>query len=243
MPNRYTVLIVALVGFGIVGCSSSEEVSKPVQPKASALKAAPKTKTNHDGLVYLAQEEKVAHDVYVTLGKKWPHYTFTNIQRSEARHMQAVGRLLAKRGLKDPNADLAPGKFHDAKLQAMHDKLIKQGSVSLKAALKVGALIEEQDISDLNDVLAKKDNDQDVIRVLTNLRRASYNHLDGFASALEKEASLVYKPQLLAPNVYQEARNQGAAHHKMHRGKGHGKGHGQGKESCDGGCEGCAGEH
>jgi hypothetical protein len=76
---------------------------------------------------------------------------------------------------------LAAGQFTDPTLQALYDQLIAQGSISLEEALKVGALVEQTDIKDLQTRLAQTDN-ADVQLVYNNLMSASYNHLNAFTN-------------------------------------------------------------
>ena len=50
----------------------------------------------------LAEEEKMARDVYVALGEKWDLPVFLNIQKAEDVHLQEVIRLMQQRGLDLP---------------------------------------------------------------------------------------------------------------------------------------------
>src|SRR5512139_1141758 len=129
------------------------------------------------GLLYMREEEKLARDVYNQMYTLWGLPVFQNIASSEQTHMDQVKLLLDRYGLADPAMD--PGKFTDPTLQALYDQLIAQGSVSLEEALKVGALIEQTDISDLQTRLAQTDN-ADIQLVYNNLMSASYNHLSAF---------------------------------------------------------------
>jgi hypothetical protein len=129
------------------------------------------------GLLFMREEEKLARDVYNQMYTLWGQRVFQNIASSEQTHMDQVKLLLDRYGLADPA--LAPGKFTDPTLQALYDQLIAQGSVSLDEALKVGALIEQTDINDLQTRLAQTDN-ADIQLVYNNLMSASYNHLSAF---------------------------------------------------------------
>lgn len=129
------------------------------------------------GLLYMREEEKLARDVYNQMYTLWGQPVFQNIASSEQTHMDQVKLLLDRYGLADPALD--PGKFTDPTLQALYDQLITQGSVSVDEALKVGALIEQTDINDLQTRLSQTDN-ADIQIVYDNLMNASYNHLSAF---------------------------------------------------------------
>ena len=94
-------------------------------------------------------------------------------------HTASIKTLLDRYGVADPAAGKKAGEFADPKLAALYQDLIAEGSASLAAALKVGQKIEELDIKDLDERLARTNN-ADIKAVYTNLRRGSENHLRAF---------------------------------------------------------------
>ena len=105
-------------------------------------------------MTYMREEEKVARDVYLYLNDTWNLRIYTNIAASEQTHMDAIKNLLDKYSIPDPAAGKGIGEFTDPDLQKLYDDLILQGSVSKVEALKVGVIIEETDIDDLNEAIA-----------------------------------------------------------------------------------------
>lgn len=124
-------------------------------------------------------EEKLAHDVYVTLGDLYSVRSFDAIADSESRHQSAVHRVLEANGVVDPTVGDAVGVFDDASVQQLFDDLVARGSTSLSAAAQVGITIETMDIADLDKALAA-DLPADVTRVLSRLRSGSEKHLRAF---------------------------------------------------------------
>ncbi len=134
-------------------------------------------------LTFMVEEEKMAHDVYTTLGEKYSVRTFSNIANSEQRHMDSVRALLKTYGLADPTTDRAIGSFASQEVQQMYNDLTAEGSASLQAAYGVGKKIEVRDIDDLKKAIAAVP-DSDVKTVYSNLLRGSENHLRAFESRL-----------------------------------------------------------
>ena len=149
----------------------------------------------------MREEEKLAHDVYVTLFEKWGLPIFQNISQSEQTQTQAVKALLDRYGLTDPAASTV-GVFTNPDLQALYMDLVARGSGSLAEALKVGAAIEEIDILDLQEHLAQTDN-ADIQQVFNNLLQGSRNHLRSFATTLSTQTDETYQPQYLSAEAYQ----------------------------------------
>ncbi len=135
-------------------------------------------------LQYMREEEKVARDVYTLMYNKWGVTIFKNISASEQQHMDAIKTLLTRYNVADP-AEPAVGQFTNPDLQAMYNALIDQGNQSVTEALKVGVIIEEKDIDDLQLRLGRATK-ADIKQVYTNLMNGSYNHLAAFNSQLAK---------------------------------------------------------
>ncbi len=142
-----------------------------------------------DGLLYMVEEEKLAHDVYLTLDGLWGAQVnvFGQIAPSETQHTQSVRERILAHGLTDPTLNQALGAFVNPQLQALYDALILQGSQDLIAALKVSCLIEEVDIQDLRDRQAEVIDEPDIVAVYDSLMCGSRNHLRAFNRTLENK--------------------------------------------------------
>jgi hypothetical protein len=150
-------------------------------------------------LVRMREEEKLAHDVYVTLAKSSGLQIFNKIANSESQHMRAVEQL-ASRYSSVAATSLPVGSFSDPQLQALYNSLVAIGSKSSIAAATVGAKIEEMDIRDLQTLLSQNP-PQDISKVLEHLQRASEQHLRAFTTEL-KQLGGRYSPEFLSPQEY-----------------------------------------
>ncbi len=152
-------------------------------------------------LQFMREEEKLARDVYLVLYETWEQTVFQNIAGSEQRHMDAMKLLLDKYELDDPVVSDSVGSFTNPLFVTLFDTLTTQGKTSLEAALKVGALIEEIDIRDLQVALDSTVDNQDIIYVYNNLMRGSRNHLRSFVKNLQN-LGVTYEPQVLDEETY-----------------------------------------
>jgi hypothetical protein len=172
----------SLALLSLTGCNDSDNTS--VSSKTVQL-----TADQEYLLLYMYQEEKVARDVYYYLGNIYTaENTFAYIQISEQRHMDACEKLCIKYGIDISAVDeTVYGEFILPELQDLYDTLIAQGAPSLSAALEVGILIEETDITDLDDAIAAMPSDaSDIIRVFSNIQEGSFNHLEAFTYSLDQ---------------------------------------------------------
>jgi hypothetical protein len=137
-------------------------------------------KTN---ILYLFEEEKLAHDIYVEMYNSYGAYVFNNISESEQRHMDSVAKLISKYELDDTVVNNGPGIFTNEVIRDEYDRLLDKGNLNLTSALEVGVEIEEMDIADIERMLEQTDK-ADIKRVLSNLLDGSNNHLDAFNTQL-----------------------------------------------------------
>jgi len=171
-------------------------------PEADALVSSVELLSDDErsGLAYMVEEEKLAHDVYLTLGGMWDVPTFTNIVQAESTHMASVQGLLDRYAIPDPTDGLAMGEFADPGLAALYTDLVARGTTSVTEALAVGAVIEEIDIVDL-DLRAMQTDEAAIEAVYSNLRSGSENHLRAFARALDSRG-VTYDPTHLDQASY-----------------------------------------
>lgn len=180
-------------------------------------------------LLNMKEEEKLARDVYTTLNLKWNNQVFSNISVAENTHMNAVIFLLQDYGT-DYTSVLEPGKFTNSAFQSLFEELVAKGSVSIEEAWKVGALIEEMDITDLVESLINV-TDESIIMVFENLEKGSRNHLRAFTRQLTL-LGLTYTPVYLSTDEYNQiisSPNESGNQYQMNR---FGKGR-YGKRSCN----------
>lgn len=151
--------------------------------------------TEVDGLLFTYEEEKMARDVYTTLGATWNVRIFGNIAKAEQSHMDAVKLMIDRYEIVDPAADLLAGTFLNTALQKLYADLVAKGSYSIADALEAGATIEDLDLRDETALIASSDN-QDLDTVYQNLAKGSRNHLRSFVDQLAL-LSISYVPLYL----------------------------------------------
>ena len=168
MKTRKLATTIAAVGMASLG--------------AGLMAAAPASAADRDTidmLTFMVQEEKMARDLYLEFAEEYGARQFTNIARSEQKHMDAVRVLLDRYNIADPTQGDAVGEFDNAQIQALYDESFAKGMESLAKAAKVGITVEKVDIADINDMLDDKPA-ADISTVLKNLKYGSYNHLGAF---------------------------------------------------------------
>ena len=172
-------------------------------------------------LLKMKEEEKLARDVYSVLYKQWGSQIFANISAAETNHLNAIVLLLTNYGATDTSLGDA-GIFTDPEVQKLYDELIANATLTIEAAYKTGALIEEMDIKDLNAALIGTSN-ENIIMVFDNLLKGSRNHLRAFNRQLTT-LGVVYSPVFISQADYDLIVNSSMEKGKQYRMNGQGKG-------------------
>ncbi len=181
------ILLIALVGMLALSCKKENPAPALVQL----------TEQEKSDLLFLREEEKLAHDVYVYAFDLYGLQIFSNISGSESRHISSVADLLSKYGITDPAANLEEGAFTIPELQELYTNLIAKVDISQTDALEVGATIEDLDINDIKQLFLHTTK-SDLISVYDNLTCGSRNHLRAFVSQLGGQ----YTPQYLSETEF-----------------------------------------
>lgn len=197
LPKRAYVLVGLLLTTGIVAswyaltrpdvpATTAQNTAQIAAKPGSVEPAAAKTheQRQNDMLLYLIEEEKLAHDVYTVMHDFYGARVFGNILSSEQNHQSQVLTLLQARKLVDPRSDEV-GVFKNAELQALYNQLVAQGKQSAEEAYKAGVTVEERDIADITRQLATA-TDDDIVATLERLRTASENHLRAYNRQLSR---------------------------------------------------------
>lgn len=175
-------ILIIVIAASALFQSCKDDSTQPNSDITSQINTFPKESLNADeqkSLIYMREEEKLAHDVYVTLYSKWNINIFSNISLSEQTHTNALLTLLTKYSQSDPVGNNAVGVFTDTTLQKLYIQLVAQGNISVLEGYKVGATIEDLDIYDLKSAMPNVDN-QDITFVYNNLTKGSRNHIRSF---------------------------------------------------------------
>ena len=136
------------------------------------------TATQKTRLAAMAEDEKLAHDLYVVFGNKYGT-PFSRITNAESRHLAEVRILLKRYAITDPTAGKAAGTFATPSTQQLYNKLLAQGTAGVAGANTAARAVETTDITDLK-AAATGVTAPDATQVYTNLLAASQRHLAAF---------------------------------------------------------------
>ena len=176
-----TAAALAVGGLALPARGAPGPTDRPTPP-APTVPTRTASATLAEDLTFMREEERLARDLYRAFAEEYGSNTaFDRIASSEQRHFDAIGRLLRLYGLDDPSAGLAPGTYAQPTLTAMYDELLAIGRKSIDDAYEAGIAVEEADIKDLTDAIART-TAPEAKRVLESLKSGSERHLAAYTA-------------------------------------------------------------
>lgn len=155
------------------------------------------TEVELSDLLFTREEEKLAHDVYAHAFEKYRVPIFQNASRSETQYINSVLQVMGAYQLSDPlNGSISPGEFTNSTLQSLYSELTSKVYISLEEATKVGLLIEDMDIFELELTKASTQKPE-LIQLYEKLKCGSENHMRAFYN-LASMISVSYTPSYIS---------------------------------------------
>ena len=215
IPNINHIISLVLFSSLLTACgggSSSdfvevveEQGDTPTEPSGTSQELS---SDEIQGLLFMREEEELARDLYLDIyaAKDSRLNVFKNISdNAETQHAAAMLVLLENYAIDDPSTG-QHNTYTSGELQALYDQLLSDalGSDDL-AALRVGALVEETDIRDINTEMSLVSVEhQDITATYENLLCGSRNHLRSFAKQISNITGQDYITQV--PSMDAEVR-------------------------------------
>lgn len=190
MTHRLAAALAATLALPLAAAAAGRDlpvVAPPVAPTAD--EAA--------DLAYLRGTGKLARDLFLRFAEAWGREPFPAAAIAGQNDMDAVLRMLRKYRVGDPAPGTPVGEFADAELQALYTTLLQRGLVDELAALRVGGLVEEADLTDLAISMAHTMK-ADLRTAYGNLACGSRNHLRAFAREIRALTGQSYVAQSMS---------------------------------------------
>lgn len=160
--------------------TTAPRVTTAPRAGTTVLPTAPLSDQEKADLLRMADEERMAKDLYTAIAAKYPDATtFTRIASSEQRHEQRVLALLDRYQLPHPSA--TTGTYDNRTVQKLHDDWLARAQTSVGAAYRVGVDLEQADIADLRTTIDTSDN-ADLDQLYGHLLTASQHHEAAFTA-------------------------------------------------------------
>ena len=160
-------------------------------------------KSKESVILYLVEQEKLAHDFYRSLDTMWVTDIFNRVANEEFEHVGKLSAVAAELMISVPNHfnEYPTGQFTDSKLRHLYAELMVAANFSLEDAFRTCANLEERKMYDLKMAL-KEPNFELENLTYKALLIGSEDNFKVFIRALSEMKSS-YAPILLTPTEFE----------------------------------------
>ena len=160
-------------------------------------------KSKESVILYLVEQEKLAHDFYRSLDTMWVTDIFNRVANEEYEHVGKLSAVAAELMINVPNHfnEYPAGQFIDNKLRHLYTELMIAANFSLEDAYRTCANLEERKMYDLKMAL-KEPNFELENLTYKALLIGSEDNFKAFIRALN-EMNSGYAPILLNPSEFE----------------------------------------
>lgn len=154
-------------------------------------------------IMYLVEQEKLAHDFYRSLDTMWVTDIFNRVANEEYEHVGKLSAVAAELMINVPNHfnEYPMGQFIDSKLRHLYTELMISANFSLEDAYRTSANLEERKMVDLKMAL-KEPNFELENLTYKALLIGSEDNFKAFIRALN-EMNSGYTPILMSPSEFE----------------------------------------
>lgn len=154
-------------------------------------------------IMYLVEQEKLAHDFYRSLDTMWVTDIFNRVANEEYEHVGKLSAVAAELMISVPNHfnEYPMGQFIDNKLRHLYAELMISANFSLEDAYRTSANLEERKMVDLKMAL-KEPNFELENLTYKALLIGSEDNFKAFIRALN-EMNSGYTPILMSPSEFE----------------------------------------
>ena len=154
-------------------------------------------------IMYLVEQEKLAHDFYRSLDTMWVTDIFNRVANEEYEHVGKLSAVAAELMISVPNHfnEYPMRQFIDNKLRHLYAELMISANFSLEDAYRTSANLEERKMVDLKMAL-KEPNFELENLTYKALLIGSEDNFKAFIRALN-EMNSGYTPILMSPSEFE----------------------------------------
>lgn len=185
---NYFAIIGLFAGSMILVSCSKDEVADPFYTGSSS-NTKVLSPIEKEGLLSLAEFQKMHLDVYTQLAEKSTNPLFVEFGRDEEILLDLLSIRIDKYGLFNPLINNGPGEYEDSRIQAIYDEFVSSNYTGDYQMLIYAKQMEEELISEIGVHMPNVTGNTDIINLYTDLNANCITTLDVIVSELKANAN------------------------------------------------------
>ncbi len=169
LKSTITLMSVLVATMLFFGCSKENDVEKPMYLPSSNSTSKVLSPGEKEGLIYLAEQEKMLRDVYTCVAEKTQLAVMTDFATAKGQHMLLIGSMIDKYDLDNPLNGRTAGEYQNPVLQKKYDNLNVCLPSTEPEAIELAGDLEASLITDLQYYLSGVEGNPDLVSMYNKI--------------------------------------------------------------------------
>jgi hypothetical protein len=165
----------------MMSCSKEDDLDKPMALSDSDGYSKTLSPAEKEGLLYLAEKEKMMRNVYESIHSRHDKPVFLELSQAKAQHMNLLSAKIDKYDLENPIGSMGHDEFQNPLIQGDYNTFLSYENLTLVDAIIYSKALEESTIADLEILLENVKGNDDLAQAYRQILEISQSNLDALA--------------------------------------------------------------
>ncbi len=189
----YAFLGTVIAAMIFSGCSKNDDLDQSFYDASSKQSSESLTAAELDGLLFMAEKQKLQRDVYMGMYERNPAPIFNELYLADRKNLEMVSEIIEAYGQKNPALNKGIGDFKRAEIQAIYDEFITSVDNDLIEMLTFALEMENGTAAEIRSFMSEVDGNPDISQLYSELLYGSDTQLDALDEKL-KEYTIGIQP-------------------------------------------------
>lgn len=171
------------------GCSKNDDLDQSFYNASSKHPSESLTGQELQGLLYMAEKQKLHRDVYMAMDERTAIPLFNELYLGDAKNFDLISATIEAYGQENPVLNRGVGDFRRAEVQALYDEFINTVNNDLIEMLTFAVRMEEGTLEDIRNFMEQVDGNPDIRQLYTELLTGSYAQLDALDAEMKRHGT------------------------------------------------------
>lgn len=185
----YAFLGTVIAAMIFSGCSKDDDLDQSFYDASSKQSSESLTGQELEGLLYMAEKQKLQRDIYMGMYEKTLNPVFNELYLTDRNNFELVSETIEFYGQKNPVLNKGVGDFKRSEIQAVYDEFNSTVYTDLIEMLDFAIKMEHGTASEVRSFMSEVNGNENISRMYTELLSDLYKQLDILNSELKESTT------------------------------------------------------
>lgn len=182
----YAFLGTVIAAMILSGCSKEDDLDQSFYDASSKQSSESLTGQELEGLLYMAEKQKLQRDVYAGMYERTYSPIFNELYLADRNNFELVSGIIESYGQKNPVLNKGVGDFKRVEIQAIYDEFNSTTFSNQIELLNFAVKMEHGTATEIRAFMSEVNGNEDISQLYTELLSGLYDQLDVLNSELKE---------------------------------------------------------